>query len=118
MERSEVIKPVENEDGRFIGDHWWLSYEKTESFDPTKPYRQFQMFSSEHGCTSLNPWRDSGDEHVFAEIMLIRAAPKMLTILDHLMKHIKGPMGDLIQKTVHEAQWTYDEWHDNAEELR
>lgn len=115
-----MIKQIEDtqDDGPFIGDEWWLSYEKTERGDDG-PYRQFQMYSKEYGCLGLSPWLDCLDETMFQQMMLIRAAPKLLTVLNWVADNFPNiPHHTCIKNLVKEAQWTQDEWYEKASELR
>ena len=114
-----MIKPVDNSEniGPFIGDEWWLAYEKTESGDDTKPYRQYSMYSKEYGYLGLSPWLDDLDEDTFAQMMLIRAAPKLLTVLNWIAQNFpQMPHHDCVQQVVNEAQWSWEEWYKNERE--
>ena len=102
-------------DGPFIGDEWWLSYSKTELDEG--PHRQFELFSKQHGCLGLEPWRDNLDEHQFSQMMLIRSAPKLLTALNWVVNHcLDIPDHKRLQQVVDEAQWTYEEWASNEQD--
>lgn len=114
-----MIKPIEDtgNDGPFIGDEWWLSYSKTERDEG--PHRQFELFSKQYGCLGLDPWLDNLDEHMFQQMMLIRAAPKLLTVLNWVAENFPDiPHHACIKNLVKEAQWSQDEWHEKASELR
>ena len=114
-----MIRPVEDHSRKspFIGDQWWLAYEKTEAGDDKTPYRQYSMYSKEYGYLGLRPWLDDLDEDTFAQMMLIRAAPKLLTVLDWIVKNFPQiPHHECVREVVKEAQWTWEEWFENEEE--
>ena len=102
-------------DGPFIGDEWWLSYSKTDC--DKGPRRQFELFSKQYGCLGLEPWLDNLDEHQFFQMMLIRAAPKLLTALNWVVTHYPDILDHKrLQQVVDEAQWTYEEWTNNEQD--
>ena len=112
-----MIKPVQNEQEHpewWIGDRWRVRYAKTESTNPKAPYRQWEFESIHSGNLGIWPVLDDfGDdeERMFALLMLIRAAPKMLTALDWIARNFpQMPHINRIRDLVDEAQWNQDEW--------
>ena len=112
-----MIEPVQNQQERpesWIGDRWRVLYCKTENPDPNAPYRQWEFESIYSGVLGIEPVLDDfrdDEERMFALLMLIRAAPKMLTALDWIARNFpQMPHINRIRDLVDEAQWTQDEW--------
>lgn len=112
-----MSKPVQDQQERpesWIGDRWRVLYCKTENPDPNAPYRQWEFESIHSGFLGIEPILDDfrdDEERMFALLMLIRAAPKMLTALDWIARNFpQMPHINRIRDLVDEAQWTQDEW--------